>query len=140
VGVASEENTVKYMLLMTTAPTGHPPITEWEPADVKAHIEFMQDLGQGLVETGELVSGEGLAMPDDAKIVTARDGGAPAITDGPFPESKEFLAGYWIVDVDSAERAVEIAAGASASPGPRGVKLNQPIEVRQVMGAPDVDV
>ncbi|HEV7650054.1 MAG TPA: YciI family protein [Actinophytocola sp.] len=128
------------MLLMTTAPTGHPPITEWDPVDVKAHIEFMQDFGQRLVDSGELVSGEGLAVPDDAKIVSARDGAAPAITDGPFPESKEFLAGYWIVDVDSGDRAVAIAAAASASPGPGGVKLNQPIEVRQVMGAPDVEL
>jgi hypothetical protein len=140
VGVTSEENTVKYMLMMTTAPTGQPPITEWEPVDIRAHIEFMQDFGQRLVESGELVSGEGLAMPDDAKIVKARHGGAPAITDGPFPESKEFLAGYWIVDVDGLDRALEIAAAASASPGPAGVKLNQPIEVRQVMSAPEAEL
>ena len=131
---------MKYMLLMNTTDIGHPPITEWDPVDVKAHIEFMGEFTQGLVESGELVTAEGLAMPDQAKIVTARDGAAPAITDGPFPESKEFLAGYWIVDVDSTERALEIAAAASASPGPDGIKLNHPIEVRQVMSAPEVDV
>jgi hypothetical protein len=124
------------MLLMNTTDIGHPPITEWDPVDVKKHIEFMGVFTQGLVDSGEFVSGEGLAMPDAARIVTARDGAAPAITDGPFPEAKEFLAGYWIVDVDSAERAVEIAAEASASPGPGGITLNHPIEVREVMSAP----
>jgi hypothetical protein len=131
---------VKYMLLMNTTDTGKPPITEWDPVDVKAHIEFMQEFAQGLVDSGELVAAEGLAMPDAAKIVTARDGAAPAVTDGPFPESKEFLAGYWIVDVDSPERVVEIAAAASASPGPAGTTLNHPIEVRQVMSAPEADL
>ncbi|MPZ85550.1 MAG: hypothetical protein GEV28_36290 [Actinophytocola sp.] len=128
------------MLLMMTTDIGHPPITQWDPADVKAHIEFMREFGQGLVKSGELVDAQGLAMPDDAKIVTARDGAAAAITDGPFPEAKEFLAGYWIVDVDGTDRALEIAAEASASPGPNGVKLNHPIEVRQVMSGPDGDV
>lgn len=127
---------MKYMLLMNTTDNGHPPITEWEPADVKAHIEFMREFTEGLVESGEFVSGEGLAMPDEAKIVTARDGAEPAITDGPFPESKEFLAGYWIVDCDGLDRALEIAAEASASPGPGGCTLNHPIEVRQVLSAP----
>ncbi|MGH3761246.1 YciI family protein [Actinophytocola sp.] len=128
------------MLLMNTTDIGHPPITQWDPVDVKAHIEFMREFTQGLVESGELVSAEGLAMPDQAKIVTARDGAEPAITDGPFPESKEFLAGYWIVDVDGTDRALEIAAAASASPGPGGVTLKLPIEVRQVMSGPDVEV
>jgi hypothetical protein len=131
---------VKYMLLMNTTDIGHPPITEWDPADVKAHIEFMREFSQGLVDSGELVTAEGLALPDAAKIVRARDGAEPVVTDGPFPEAKEFLAGYWIVDVDGPDRAVEIAAAASASPGPGGVTLNHPIEVRQVMAGPDGDV
>ena len=66
--------------------------------------------------------------------------GAPVVTDGPFPESKELLAGYRMVDVESEERAVEIAARASAAPGPGGVPIQQPIEVRQVMGAPSGDL
>ena len=131
---------MKYMLLMMTTDNGHPPITEWAAEDVRAHIEFMNKFGQGLVNSGELVDGQGLAMPDVAKIVTARDDGPAAVTDGPFPESKEFLAGYWIVDVDSLDRALEIAAEGSASPGPGGVKLNHPIEVRQIMDAPSGDV
>ena len=83
---------------------------------------------------------QGLTPPGEAKIVRAGENGMPAVTDGPFPESKEFLVGYWIVDVDSAERAYEIAARASAAPGPGGVPLNMPIEVRQVMaGRPEIE-
>jgi hypothetical protein len=79
-------------------------------------------------------------MPSDARIVRAASGGAPAVTDGPYPEAKEFLAGYWIVDVGSPEEAYEIAGRASAAPGPGGTPLNMPIEVRQVMsGPPPVD-
>ena len=69
-------------------------------------------------------------------MVRAGKGGAPEVTDGPFAEAKEFLAGYWIVDVESPQQAYAIAARASAAPGPGGVPLNIPIEVRQVMSAP----
>jgi hypothetical protein len=90
---------------------------------------------KALRESGEWVSGEGLADPKQAKIVRAGNDGAP-ITDGVFPESKEFLAGYWIVDVESSEQADKIAARASAAPGPGGAPMNMPIEVRQVMSGP----
>jgi hypothetical protein len=76
-----------------------------------------------------------LASPDQAQMVRAGKDGAP-ITDGVFPEAKEFLAGYWIVDVESPERAYKIAAMASAAPGPSGALLNMSIEVRQVMSGP----
>ena len=65
--------------------------------------------------------------------------GGPEVTDGPFAETKEFLAGYWIVDVDSAQRAYAIAAAASAAPGPGGATMRIPIEVREVMSAPPVE-
>jgi hypothetical protein len=84
---------------------------------------------------GELVDAQGLAGPDQAKLVKGGKDGAP-ITDGVFPESKEFLAGYWIVDVDTRERAYAIAAEASMAPGPGGAPLHLPIEVREVMSAP----
>src|SRR3712207_9182557 len=84
-------------------------------------------------------SAEGLAPPGQARVVRAGKNGAPAVTDGPFPEAKEFLAGYWIVEVDRPERAYEIAAKASAAPGPGGVPLNMPIEVRRVMSGPPAD-
>jgi hypothetical protein len=103
--------------------------------DIQAHIAFMMSLNKDLRESGELVSDEGLSFPDQAKLVRAGKNGEP-ITDGVFPESKEFLAGYWIVDVDSPERAYAIAARASAAPGMRGEPLNMPIEVRPVMSGP----
>jgi len=132
---------MKFMLMMH-APRGGGDgdyaITSWSPEDLKAHIEFMHALNRDLAERGERVGAEGLAPPGQAKLVRANKNGGPPITDGPFAESKEFLAGYWIVDVDSAERAYEIAAQASMAPGPKGVPLYMPIEVRQVMSAPPV--
>ncbi|MCG5220639.1 YciI family protein [Streptosporangium soli] len=128
---------MKYMLLMQFGPqSALPPMDTWPAEDVKAHIEFMGGMNQKLVDAGELVEAQGLAMPDQAKIVRAGDGGAAVVTDGPFPETKEFLVGYWIVDCESPERAVDIAAYASTAPGPGGEPLNMPIEVRQVMSGP----
>lgn len=131
---------MKYMLMMN-APrgTGDWGVMNWPAGDLRAHIKFMKDFTQGLAAAGELVGGEGLAPPSQAKLVRAQANGTPAVTDGPFAEAKEFLAGYWIVDVDSPARAYEIAAGASAAPGPGGKPLNMPIEVREVMGAPPVE-
>ena len=117
-----------------------PPMTEWTPGDIKAHIEFQQALNRELTERGELVDAQGLAGPELAKFVVSDGVSPPVITDGPFPESKELLAGYRIVDVETAERAIEIAAQASAAPGPNGVPIRQPIEVREVMSAPDPEV
>jgi hypothetical protein len=130
------------MLLQNYGPVESdcPPMTEWSPADVRAHIEFQQALNTELAGLGELVDAQGLAGPDEARFVVSDGASAPVITDGPFPESKELLAGYRLVDVDSAARAIEIAARASAAPGPDGVPIRQPIEVRQVLSAPDPEV
>jgi hypothetical protein len=114
---------------------GEPGIETWPQNDIQAHIAFMIGFSKELGASGELVSAEGLAFPAQAKLVRAGKDGTP-ITDGVFPESKEFLAGYWIVDVESPERAYAIAARASAAPGPGGDPLNMPIEVRQVMSGP----
>jgi hypothetical protein len=99
----------------------------------------MRSFAKKLGESGELVAGEALAAPDQARRVRAGKDGKP-ITDGVFPEAKEFLAGYWIVDVESPERAYEIAAQASAAPGPGGAPLNMAIEVRQAMSGPCEDL
>ena len=115
------------------------PMTNWAPGDIKAHIAFQVALNQELTDNGEFVEAQGLAGPELAKIVTFSGEGAPVVTDGPFLESKEFLAGYRMVDVESEARALEIAAKASTAPGPGGVPIQQPIEVRQVMGAPSTD-
>jgi len=127
---------MKYLLMMHTPSGGPYQIASWPKQDIKAHIAFMVAFAKKLGESGELVSAEGLAAPDQAKRVRAGKDGKP-VTDGVFPESKEFLAGYWIVDVESPERAYQIAGQASAAPGPGGAPLNMAIEVRQVMsGAP----
>jgi len=125
---------MKYILMMNTMKAGHG-VPAWPKKDLQAHIAFMHTLNKGLIEAGELVSAEGLSFPDQAKLVRAGKNGAP-ITDGVFPESKEFLAGFWIVDVDSPERVYAIAAQISAAPGPGGAPLNMPIEVRPIMSAP----
>ena len=130
---------MKYILMMNTMKTGAEAFGSWPKKDIQAHIAFMIGLNKELNESGELVSAEGLAVPAEAKLVRAGKNGAP-ITDGVFPESKEFLAGYWIVDVESAERAYAIAARASAAPGLSGVPMNMPIEVRQIMSGPPPDL
>src|SRR5881396_2739079 len=107
------------------------PMEEWKPEEITAHLDYYRALHQELVDSGELVQSEVLAGPDLAKIVTS-DGTTPVVTDGPFQEFKEWLAGYQIVDVESEERALEIAARLSAVPGPGGVPIQQPIHVRQV--------
>ncbi|MFF2087141.1 YciI family protein [Nocardia sp. NPDC058176] len=129
---------MKYMLVKTYGKAAYcdTPLPDWAPEDIAAHIDFQRTLGEQLAAAGELVDAQGLAGPDQALIVSGDGRSAPVVTDGPFPETKEFLAGYWIVDVDSAERAVEIAAQASAAPGPGGKPIGEYIEVRQIMSAP----
>jgi hypothetical protein len=128
-------------ILMMNAPRGDGDwaVGTWPPDALKAHIGFMKRLNEELHEEGVMVSGEGLAPPGQARLVRAGKGGAPEVTDGPFAESKEFLAGYWIVDVETPEQAYAIAARASAAPGPKGEPLNMPLEVREVMSAPAIE-
>ncbi|HET7275489.1 MAG TPA: YciI family protein [Longimicrobiaceae bacterium] len=130
---------MKYILMMHAPYSeGGYQINSWAPEDLRAHMNFMHDLNRELIASGERVAAEGLAPPDEAKNVRAGDNGRP-ITDGPFPETKEFLVGYWIIEVDSPERAYEIAAKASTAPGKGGAPMNMAIEVRQIMDAPPVE-
>ena len=108
------------------------PMEEWKPEEVQAHLDYYRALHKELVASGELVASEVLAPPGLAKIVSS-DGSATNVVDGPFQEFKEWVAGYQMVDVESEERAIEIAAKISAVPGPDGVPIQQPIQVRQVM-------
>lgn len=126
---------MKYILMMNTMKAGSGGFPGWSQKDIQAHIAFMLSLNNDLRASGELVGAEGLTFPDQARLVRAGKDGVPD-TDGVFPESKEFLAGFWIVDVPTPERAYEIAARASAAPGADGVPLNMPIEVRQVTSVP----
>jgi len=128
---------MKYILMMTGTKAGVDTYRAWSQSDVQAHFAFLKKLNHELTEAGELVANEPLAAPEQAKIVRVGKDGAP-VTDGVFPEAKEFLLGYWIVDVESPERAYQIAARLSAGPAPGGVPTNMPIEVRQIMsGAPN---
>src|SRR5260370_41756516 len=120
---------MKYILMMNTMKAGFDAFGAWPKKDIQAHIAFMKGFNKELSTSGELVAAEGLAWPDQAKRVRAGKDGEP-ITDGGFPEAKEFRAGYWIVDVESPERAYAIAARASAAPGPGGAPINMPIERR----------
>jgi hypothetical protein len=124
----------RYLLVVDFQPgVVDTPMEEWKPEEIEAHLDYYGALRRELEASGELVQSEVLAGPDLAKIVTSDGRSAPAVTDGPFQEFKEWLAGYQIVDVDSEARALEIAARISAVPGPGGIALQQPIQVRQVM-------
>ena len=116
------------------------PMSEWEPDEVRAHMNYYEILGRELTESGEQIQFMALADPRLARIVRSDGTSAPVVTDGPFPESKEVLAGFQVVDVESEARAIEIAARVSAVPGPGGVPLQQPVEVRQVMDESGGDV
>ncbi len=132
---------MRYMLMMNAprSNSGEYQVTRWAPADFKAHIEFMHQLNRDLTTSGELASAEGLAAPGEAKLVRAGKNGQPPETAGAIPATNDFPPGLRIVDVDRPERAYEIAARASAAPGPGGAPLGIPIEVRQVMSAPPTE-
>ena len=125
---------MKYLLIVDYRPgNDDTPMEEWKPAEVQAHMDYYDALNKQLEANGELAGGYALTPPPTAKTVTS-DGSAPAVvTDGVYPETKEVLAGFQVVDVESEERAVEIAKLVSQVPGPGGVPLAQPITVRQVM-------
>lgn len=131
---------MKFMLMMQGSQKDWESMSTWSQDDFKTHIGFMHDFNRRLIAAGEFVQAEGLDLPQNARVVRANPGGAPEITDGPFPETKEFLAGFWVVDVDSPERALEIAAEASAAPGKGGAPVRVPIEVRLVPSGPPDDI
>jgi hypothetical protein len=132
---------MKFMLMMN-APRGDGEwnVMRWTADELKAHIGFMKKFVGELKEEGVLVAAEGLAPPGQARIVRASpQTHAAEVTDGPWAEAKEFLAGYWIVDVESAAQAHALAARASVAPGRGGKPLYLAIEVREVMSAPPVE-
>jgi hypothetical protein len=126
---------VKYILMMNATKADFDWYAKWPKEDLQANFAFMRAFSKELKDSGVFVATEGLAWPDQAVMVRAGSDGMP-ITDGVFPESKEFLAGYWIIDVDSPEEAFKIAARASAAPAPAGTQGTMPIEVRQIMSRP----
>jgi hypothetical protein len=121
---------MKYILLMSGTKAGVDTYHAWSQKDIEAHMAVLGRINNELTESGEFLATQGLAEPREAKVVRGEKNGMP-VTDGIFPESKEFLLGYWIVDVASPERAYAIAARISAAPGPGGAPTNVPIEVRR---------
>ena len=121
---------MKYILLMSGTKAGVGTYRAWPKKEIDAHMAVLHGINKDLTESGEFVATQGLAGPDEAKLVCGEKSGLP-VTDGIFPESKEFLLGYWIVDVATPERAYAIAGRISAAAGPGGLPTNMPIEVRQ---------
>ncbi|WP_456844484.1 YciI family protein [Cellulomonas sp. P5_C6] len=116
------------------------PMSEWTDDEVAEHLNYYGRLNRELIANGELVGGEILTGPDLAKVVRS-DGATTVVTDGPFQEFKEWVAGYQIVETETEARALEIAALVSAVPGRGGVPTQQPIQVRRIMedGPSDVE-
>jgi hypothetical protein len=129
---------MKYMMQMNVK-GGSYQMEGWAPNDIKAMVDFMHTFNAELKKNGNWVSAEGLVAPEHAKIVKADDHGRPVVTDGPFAESKEFIAGFWIVNVKDEAEAFRLAAKVSTCPGPGGKPLNMPIEVRAAGEAPKTD-
>ena len=124
----------KYLLIVDFQPgVAESPMEDWKPEEVEAHLNYYRALNRELTASGELVDVTILMGPDLAKVVTSDGAGLPVVTDGPFQEFKEWVAGFQIVDVDTEARALEIAAKYSAVPGEGGVPIQQPIQVRQIM-------
>jgi len=121
---------MKYILLMSGTKAGVQSYHAWSKQDIEAHMAVLHRLNEELTKSGELLASQGLAGPGEAKVVRGQKNALP-VTDGIFPESKEFLLGYWIIDVATPERAYTIAGRISAAPGPGGAPTNMPIEVRQ---------
>lgn len=126
---------MKFMVQMNVK-QGSYQMSGWAHDDIKRMVSFMNQINADLKSAGQWVSAEGLVAPEEARIVTANEAGAPVVTDGPFAESKEFIAGYWIIDVKDADEAYRFAAKVSLCPGPGGKPLHMPLEVRAVGQAP----
>ena len=130
----------KYLLLKhyqggpERTPQGCIPMDQWTPQEITDHINFMHHVADTLAESGEFVSADGLSP--EGTFVRFDSEGKPPVTDGPFAETKDLIAGWMIIDVDSVERAHEAAAFLSSAPGPGGIPLQEWIEVRPFMSAP----
>lgn len=123
---------MKYILMMNGSAAGVNHYRTWPESEKQSHMAVLINIANELKKTGEFLDTQGLSGPDQATVVRGEKDGLP-ITDGIFPESKEFLLGYWIVEVATQERALAIAGQISAAPGPGGVPTNMPIEVRQIV-------
>ena len=134
-----KENTMaKYLLLKhyrgAPAPVNDVPMDQWTPDEVEAHIRFMNDFAARLESSGEFIDGQ--ALSPDGVWVRYDGEGRPPVTDGPFAETKDLIAGWMVIDVDSYERAIELAGELSAAPGAGGEPIHEWLEVRPFLAAP----
>ena len=130
----------KYLVLKhyrgAPAPPNDVPMDQWTPQEVSAHMQYMQDFAARLEGTGEFVDAQ--ALSPQGTFVRYDGEGRPPVTDGPFAETKDLIAGWLIIDVESYQRAVEVAGEYSAAPGPHGEPICEWLEVRPFYGSPCV--
>jgi hypothetical protein len=128
----------KYLLLKhyrgAKEPLSCAPMDQWRPDEVEAHIAFMNEFAARLEGTGEFIDGQ--ALSPDGLWVRYDGEGRPPVTDGPFAETKDLIAGWMVIDVDSRDRAIELAGELSAAPGPDGEPIGEWLEVRPFLTAP----
>ena len=128
----------KYLLLKHyrggPAPVDDVPMDRWTPEEVSAHVRYMEDFAARLKDTGEFVDVQ--ALSPEGTFVRYDGEGRPPVTDGPFAETKDLIAGWYVIDVDSYERALELAAELSAAPGAGGRPIHEWLEVRSFYGVP----
>ncbi len=128
----------KYLLLKhyqgAPDPINNVPMSEWTPDEISAHIQFMSDFASRLETTGEFVDAQ--ALSPEGTWVRSDGAGRPPVTDGPFAETKDLIAGWMVIDVDSYDRALELAGELSAAPGAGGEPIHEWLEVRPFMHEP----
>ena len=130
----------KYLLLKhyrgAPASVNDVPMDQWTPEEMAAHVQYMRDFADRLVDTGEFVDEQ--ALSPEGTFVRYDGEGRPPVTDGPFAETKDLIAGWMVIDVESAERALELAAELSAAPGAGGKPIHEWLEVRPFYGCPPI--
>jgi hypothetical protein len=128
----------KYLLLKhyrgAPASVNGTPMDKWTPEEISAHVKYMNDFADRLKENGEYVDSQALAP--EGTFVRYGGEGRPPVTDGPFPETKDLIAGWMVIDVDSYDRAVELAGELSAAPGAGGEPIHEWLELRPFLTAP----
>ena len=127
----------KYLLLKhyrgAPAPVNDVPMEQWTPEEFTAHVQYMRDFAARLEDSGEFVDSQ--ALTPKGTWVRYDGEGRPPVTDGPFAETKDLIAGWLIIDVETYERAVEVAGEYSAAPGPDGKPIYEWLEVRPFLGS-----
>ncbi|MGI5271598.1 YciI family protein [Nonomuraea sp. CA-218870] len=127
----------KYLLLKhyrgAPAAVNDVPMDQWTPEELSAHLTYMSDFAARLESTGEFVDAQ--ALSPEGTFARYDGEGRPPVTDGPFPETKDLIAGWMMIDVETYERALDLAAELSAAPGAGGEPIHEWLEVRPLLSA-----